>query len=167
MNIKNILYLLIIFSLFLFLFGIIVYIISLIYSSIKGSPYVPTSKKLLKKFFGEIKFKKNSFFIELGSGDGRILRYIAKYYQINGLGVDINPILVWFSKVYSWLENVNDRVKFERMDAMNVDLTKADYIYIFLMPKFIKKLRLFRIPKTTFSPSTAIWTVLLFSCLII
>ncbi len=135
-----IIYLLITFSLLIFLIFISIYILFLIYSSIKGSPYVPTKKRVLDKIFSQIPIKKNKLFIELGSGDGRILRYVVKKYQVKGLGVDVNPILVILSKFYAWIENSGEEINFQRKSVFDIDLSQSDYIYIFLMPELIKKL---------------------------
>lgn len=135
-----IIYLFLILFLFIFLISISVYTLFLIYSSIKGSPYVPTRRKVLNKIFSQIKIKKNSYFFELGSGDGRILRYLVKKYHVRGYGVDVNPILVNLAKFYSWLEKIKDQILFETKNIFDADLKKADYIYLFLMPELIKKL---------------------------
>jgi len=39
-----------------------------------GSPYVATRKKRIEEILKEVELKKGKLFIELGSGDGRIVR---------------------------------------------------------------------------------------------
>ncbi len=101
---------------------------------------MPTKKRVLEKIFSQIPIKKNKLFIELGSGDGRILRYVVKKYQVKGLGVDINPILIKLSQIYAWFENIDKEIRFERKSIFDIDLSQSNYIYIFLMPELIKKL---------------------------
>ncbi len=112
-----------------------VYTISLIYSSIKGSPYVATRKKRIEEILSMADLKKNKTFIELGSGDGRIVREAVNLYGVKGIGIDINPLLVFWAKLLGH-RNIEFRVE----NIFDTDLTRADYVYIFLMPKLIEEL---------------------------
>lgn len=109
------------------------------YSDIKGSPFVPTSSKLLDKIFNKIKIKKGGKFLELGSGDGRVVRFVAQKYQMDALGVDINPYLVWYSKVYSKISGLKN-AKFKSGDFFNINFNEFDLIFIFLLPRTLKRL---------------------------
>lgn len=129
------LYLAIIFSIFVFLIFMSLYTFFLIYSSVKGSPYVPTKSKKILEILKYAYLKKGKLFIELGSGDGRIVRWAVKEYHVKGIGVDINPLLIFWSKILG-----GKNVKFEVKNIFDTDLKKADYIYLFLMPKLIEKL---------------------------
>ena len=113
---------------------------SLIFSSMMGAPYVPTKNKLAVEIFKEVKFKKNSLFVELGSGDARITRTAVKNYPIFGMAVDVNGLLVNWSKFLSMLDGTRPRINFVIKNILNVDLTKSDYIYLFLFPTLISKL---------------------------
>jgi len=117
-----------------------VYGMSLILSSIMGAPYVPTKNKLALEILKEVRFKKNGLFVELGSGDGRIVRTAVKKYSVYGLAVDINGLLIIWSKFLAKLDRSYPRISFVNKNILNVDLTKADYIYLFLFPALIKKL---------------------------
>lgn len=135
-----ILYLILVFALLIFLIFMSVYGLSLIYSSIMGAPYVPTKKKLAPEILKEVKFKKNGLFVELGSGDGRIIRTAVKNYPIRGMAVDINSLLIIWSKFLSKLDGTKNKINFVVKNILAVDLTKADYIYLFLFPALIEKL---------------------------
>lgn len=117
-----------------------VYGISLIISSLYGAPYVPTKNKLALEILKEVRFKKNGLFIELGSGDGRIVRTVVKNYPVKGMAVDINGLLIIWSKFLAKLDGTYPGILFINKNILNVDLTKADYIYLFLFPALIKKL---------------------------
>lgn len=136
-----ILYLTLVFFLLIFLIVMSGYTLSLIYSSIKGSPYVATRSKRILEILKNADLKKGKLFIELGSGDGRVVREAVKKYQVKGIGVDINPLLVFWSSLLSNLDSVQPKsIVFQRKNIFDVDLTKADYVYIFLMPKLIEDL---------------------------
>lgn len=138
--ISLILYLLALLSLLIFLIFMSVYGLSLIFSSLMGAPYVPTKKKLALEILKEVKFRKNGLFVELGSGDGRIVRTAVKNYPIRGMAVDVNGLLIAWSKFLSKLEGTYPRIDFVVKNILSVNLTKADYIYLFLFPALIAKL---------------------------
>lgn len=135
-----ILYLLLLIGLLTFLVLISVYTIFLIYSSVKGAPYVPTRKQVIEEILKPAKIKKNKFFVELGSGDGRILRYAARRFGVRGVGFDVNPWLVFWSRILAGFERLEDKIDFQMKNVFDADLAKADYVYLFLMPALIEKL---------------------------
>ena len=122
------------------LIGISIYGVGLIYSSLKGAPYVPTSNKQLEKIFKSLKLKKGDRFVELGSGDGRLTRYAVKTYGVSGIGIDINPLLVWWSQFLAKRDHATCEAQFLRRNVFNYSLKDVDYLYIFLMPELIVKL---------------------------
>ena len=112
---------------------------SFIYSSLKGSPYVPTRKKELDKILKNANLKPKQNFYELGCGDGRISRLVASEYKSNVLGIDINPFLIWYARYLAKLNNIHN-IRFIKQNIFATDLTKADVVYVFLMPKLISQL---------------------------
>ncbi|MBI5122851.1 hypothetical protein HZA75_03250 [Candidatus Roizmanbacteria bacterium] len=138
--INLILYLILIFSLLIFLIFMSVYGLSLIYSSLMGSPYVPTRNKVVLDILKEVKFQKGKLFVELGSGDARMIRLAVKKYHLKGLAVDINGLINLWAKLLSKFDNTNKDIIFKTENIFNTDLTKADYLYLFLMPDLLKKL---------------------------
>jgi len=135
-----ILYLILIFSLLIFLIFMSVYGFSLIVSSLMGAPYVPTNKKLALEILSEIEFKKNGLFVELGSGDGRIIRAAVKNYPIRGLAIDVNSLLIIWSKFLSKFDGTRSKIDFINKNILKVDLVRANYIYLFLFPALIENL---------------------------
>lgn len=105
-----------------------------------GAPYVPTQNKLTLDILKEVKFKKNGLFIELGSGDARITRTAVKNYSVYGMAVDVNLLLILWSKFLSKLDGTRSRIDFVTKNILAISLTKADYIYLFLFPALIDKL---------------------------
>ena len=105
-----------------------------------GAPYVPTKNKLAVEILKEVSFKKDGLFVELGSGDARITRTAVKSYPIRGMAVDVNGLLIIWSKLLSKLDGTYPRMNFAVKNILAVDLVKADYIYLFLFPALIDKL---------------------------
>lgn len=115
------------------------YLMLLTFSFLKGAPYVPTRNKDFDKVFYKIDIKKGSNVVDLGCGDGRVLFYLAKKYQVNGFGYDINPWLISWAKIISKIKEYD--LQFKREDVRNADLKNADIIYIYLFPKLIEELK--------------------------
>ncbi|MFH0979330.1 MAG: SAM-dependent methyltransferase, partial [Candidatus Roizmanbacteria bacterium] len=70
-------------------------------------------------------------------GDGRIVRTAVKHYEVKGVGIDINPLLIYWAKILG-----KNKAQFKVENIFDTDLKQADYVYIFLMPKLIEKLTL-------------------------
>lgn len=132
--------LVILFGLFIFFLFLDFYLISLLISSFFGAPYVPTEKKILNKILSKVPLKKNKVFIELGCGDGRVVKYAVEKYQVKGIGVDINPYLILTLKIINKLKGINNP-QFIYQDIFKTKINKASYIYLFLMPKMLAKLK--------------------------
>ncbi|MCS7093404.1 MAG: hypothetical protein NZL96_03200 [Patescibacteria group bacterium] len=132
------LYFLILFLLLIFLISLTLYIASLIYSTLKGSPYVSTESKKISKILSAVPIKAGKIFVELGSGDGRVVRKVVKDFGVKGIGVEINPILLFWSR---FLSRGIKNLEISKGDILNFSLKDADYVYLFLMPKIIEKLK--------------------------
>lgn len=137
--VNPLLYYFIIFFEIFFLAFVILYIGSLVYSSLKGSPYVPTKNKEVSQILDAAKLKKNSWFLDLGCGDGRVVQEAVKNYRVKGVGVDINPIVLFFAKIKSTIKKL-DKIEYIKKDVFETDLAKYDVIYVFLMPDLFSKL---------------------------
>jgi len=124
--------------LFFFFFSIIA--VFLIYSSIKGSPYVPTKSADIDLILKNAQIKKDQVFLDLGCGDGRVVRQAAKKYGAYGIGIDINLLMIYWAQFLAKLTHTIS-VEFKVMDIVSQKLPKADVVYIFLMPKLIEKIK--------------------------
>ena len=72
-------------------FGLVVFV---------GAPYVPSQKKYVKRVFEYLGINSADLLVDVGSGDGIILR-IASSYGAKAVGYEINPILVAISRLLS------------------------------------------------------------------
>ena len=67
-------------------------------SALTGAPYVPSFQKELRLAFKDLyKLGKDDFIVDLGSGDGVVLKTAAEF-GASGLGIEINPVLVYISR---------------------------------------------------------------------
>ena len=65
----------------------------------RGAPYVPTRKKDLQRAFTKLyPLTKKDFVVDIGSGDGVVLRHAAAL-GARAMGYELNPILVLISRL--------------------------------------------------------------------
>lgn len=121
------------------LLSITFYILSLVFSAFMGSPYVPTKGTQIEEMLKPLKLKKGMTFLELGCGDGRVLCEAAKKYKVSGLGIDINPFVLWQAKRKAKKMKLST-VRFENKNIFNLPVSGYDVVYLFLMPSLIQKL---------------------------
>jgi len=65
-----------------------------------GAPYVPSQKKYIRRAFDHFKLNASDTLVDIGSGDGVVLR-VAASYGAKAVGYEIQPILVWLSRLLS------------------------------------------------------------------
>lgn len=123
----------------IFILSFTIFWIYLIYSDLKGSPFVPSKKREVDFILKEAGFKKGQKLYDLGCGDGRVIREAAAKYHIVGTGVDVNPFLIWYARFMSRIQKVQG-VTFRCADVFKVNIRNADVVYVFLMPKILKRL---------------------------
>ncbi len=117
---------------------IFIFLIIGFYTEFLAAPFVPTSNKDIDEILKKANFKKGKTLIELGSGDGRVVRRAVRKYGVFGIGIEIHPFLVFYSKLVSKITKIP--VEYRQEDFFKVNLSQADYIFLFLYPKAIKKL---------------------------
>lgn len=71
-------------------------------TTLRGAPYVPTHSSALNVLFDELlDIGKDDLVIDIGSGDGTVLRAAARR-GASALGYEINPFLVAVSRLLSY-----------------------------------------------------------------
>lgn len=125
---------------FLVISALLVVILGLL-AEFWGAPFVPSNQKEMKIALDLAKPQPGEYLVDLGSGEGQVIRWAARHYQVEAVGYEIHPMLVLYSKFMSWIQRL-DRVKFYNRNLFDADLTKTDILYLFLLPKTLKKLRL-------------------------
>lgn len=67
----------------------------------RGAPYVPSKKRDLKNAFEQVyPLTKDDLLVDIGSGDGVVLRQVAQR-GARAYGIELNPILVVISRILS------------------------------------------------------------------
>jgi len=102
-----------------------------------GAPYLPTLKARTPEALDLLDLKKGQLLLELGSGDGRILREAARR-GIEAVGWELNPLLVLYAKAINWRYRRQVTVKWG--NYWRHSWPQADGIYVFLLNPYMAKL---------------------------
>lgn len=111
--------------------------------SVLGTPWIPTQKKNFDRIAELAKVKLGDCFYDLGSGSGELLFHLSRNYGVRCVGIEASIPLYLYSKVKSLLF-YSGKVEICFGDFNRYDLSKADALYLFLIPdkqeKVFKKL---------------------------
>jgi SAM-dependent methyltransferase len=104
-------------------------------------PFVPTPPEVVQRMLGIAKVSADDYVIDLGSGDGRVVREAARSFGARGFGVEHDPELVSRSAELARREGVSDRVAFMTQDLFQADISAATVVTMYLLPAINLKLR--------------------------
>lgn len=132
------LYLFFLFTLFL-CFALIIF---MFWHQIKtrGAPFIPIPNEIIPEIDVALKILPGETVYDLGSGDGRVLLYLAsRHPKTKFIGVDISywPYLI---SIYKKNKSGVKNVEFIKKDIFDQNLTDASKIFVYLLPRLMDKL---------------------------
>ncbi|PIQ73827.1 hypothetical protein COV58_00430 [Candidatus Roizmanbacteria bacterium CG11_big_fil_rev_8_21_14_0_20_36_8] len=132
-------YVLLIIAEFVVLISAFIYAIFMLRSWLGGSPYVGTKKSNIDHILENIDIPSGSRIYDLGCGDGRFLRSVANIQSIVGVGIDINPIVIFIARFLTRISKLKN-ITFIHGNIISADFSDADILYIYMFPALIEKL---------------------------
>jgi outer membrane protein assembly factor BamB len=102
--------------------------------------FVPTPQDVVDKMLELAKVEKKDIVYDLGCGDGRIVVTAAKKYGCRAVGVDIDPECVRMARQNVATEKLASLVRIDLADLFLTDLSQADLVALYLLPKLNVKL---------------------------
>lgn len=102
-----------------------------------GPPYVPTLARQKVAALDLLDLKPGQTLLEIGSGDGRVMRAAAKR-GLMVVGIELNPVLVVVSRVVTWRYRKQVRVIWG--NVWQVTWPPADGVFTFFLPRFMARL---------------------------
>ena len=102
--------------------------------------FVPTPHDVLDKMLELAEVKKDDLVYDLGCGDGRIVVAAAKKYGCRAAGYEIDPQCVKKSLENVEKNRVGHLVRIEQKDIFTLDLSEANVITLYLLPRLNLKL---------------------------
>jgi len=104
-------------------------------------PYVPTPLDVVERMLTMARVGMSDYLIDLGSGDGRLVRESARRIGNRGMGVDHDPELVARSAELARRDGIGDKVSFVQQDLFETDIEPASVVTMYLLPAVNLKLR--------------------------
>lgn len=105
------------------------------------APFVPTPQDVVDRMLSLANISEQDVVYDLGSGDGRIVITAAERYGAHGVGVDIDPQRIAESTANAERAGVSELVRFIQQDALEVDLSEATVVTLYLLSSSNMKLR--------------------------
>lgn len=106
-----------------------------------AGPYVPTPQAIVDHMLLMAQVNAKDVVVDLGSGDGRLVRTAAKNFGAAGFGVDIDGELVDRSNELAKSEGVANRVRFLQQDIFKADIRKASVVTLYILPEMMINIR--------------------------
>jgi len=86
------------------------------------------------------KVTDKDFIYDLGSGDGQALITASKL-GARGVGIEIDPLRVFISKILIRLNGVSRNIEITRKNFFDVNFSDATVIFAYLIPKTLARLK--------------------------
>jgi len=105
------------------------------------APFVPTPQEVVEKMLQVAGVKKDEMVYDLGCGDGRIIITAAQKFGARSTGVELDPEL--FKKTQARIQELKlqDRVKIIHGNLLEVDLSPANVVTLYLLTDSNTKLK--------------------------
>lgn len=97
-----------------------------------GAFWYPTPKRKVKKMLHLAKLKPGEVVYDLGCGDGRIVITAVKEFNAKAVGIDIDPLKIFFVKLKVKLLKLGKEIRLICGNFFKHNLNSADVITIYL-----------------------------------
>jgi SAM-dependent methyltransferase len=114
-------------------FLIMIALMSLIWTSSRGAPWVPTHRDTVDRMLRMAAVRPGETVFDLGCGDGRVLVAAARRFGARAVGVEVDfGRYLWTLAVITLL-GLHRQVRVIRSDLFRVDLSSADVVFSYLL----------------------------------
>lgn len=103
--------------------------------------YVPTPQSIVDAMLEMGGVTAADHVLDLGSGDGRIVRTAARRMGASGTGVEIDARLVVMANEAALQEGVAARAQFVSQDLWTFDTSRATVVTVYLLPRALPRLK--------------------------
>lgn len=106
------------------------------------APWIPARKKDLLRIFNLAQLQPEEVFYDLGCGDGRLVIYAGQNFKAIAIGLELALPFFLFCKIRQLSTSPREKIFFKYKNLFTENLSSADVIYVFGIPKKIQsKLR--------------------------
>lgn len=115
-------------------------IIFTIYINIQGAPYAVSRNSRIKDISKLLQKANTEEIVDLGSGDGRVLIASIRAGAKKGIGYEIDPVLVYFSRRNIKKAGLESKITIHRKSFWEADLSKHKTIVVYAAKHVTKRL---------------------------
>lgn len=103
----------------------------------QGALYVSTTRTRIAAAISAVPMEPGQVLVDLGCGDGRVLRHARRRYQIRAVGFEVNLLAYLKGRVLSFgRKDIEIRLK----NFWSQNLAQADVVFCYLYPDVMQKL---------------------------
>jgi SAM-dependent methyltransferase len=115
----------------LIIFGV-VFAIFMLGTATVGAGWEPTSRRKVRKMLEMSGAGPSDVVYDLGSGDGRIILEAARTYHTKAVGIEADPVRVFYSRLVVALLHAKGQVRVVWGNFFHVNLADATIVTVFL-----------------------------------
>jgi SAM-dependent methyltransferase len=97
----------------------------------RGALYVSTSRKRITALLDTLPLQAGQLLVDLGCGDGRVLRQAHRRFGVQAVGYELNPLAYLKARL---LCAGHSGIKVLRRNFLKADCTDADMVFCYLFP---------------------------------
>jgi len=97
--------------------------------------FMPTPIEIVEEMLALAEVSQSDTVYDLGCGDGRLVIAAAARHGAHGVGVDLDPDRVAEAKARARAAGVDHLVSFSQQNVMDVDISSASVVLLFLSPQ--------------------------------
>lgn len=105
------------------------------------SPWWRTNSRRARLICKFARVNEKDIVYDLGAGDGALLITAAKEFGARAVGVEIDPLRVFISKLAVLFAGQRGKVKIIRRNFFDADITDATVVFMYLVPKALSALK--------------------------
>ena len=103
----------------------------------RGALYVSTARVRIAASLEAIDLKPEQLLVDLGCGDGRVLRSARRRWPIRAEGYELNPLAFCKARLLSWCYA---GITIHLQNFWGADLSRADVVFCYLFPDVMSRL---------------------------
>jgi len=138
-NLLIVLLVFVIISFAIFLVSLLLFYLSGFISLMFGAPYIPLSRKYIRKILSFGNISSNDTLYDFGCGDGRILiSGVSDFNVLKAVGYEIAP-WPYLKTLFSIKLKRLKKISIFRKNFLKADIGQATFIYLYLFIKLVDK----------------------------
>jgi hypothetical protein len=111
--------------------------VALVLPITRGALYVSTSRKRIEAFLDAVPMQAGQVLVDLGCGDGRVLRRTRKRYRIKAIGYELNLMAYTKARLLCMgMKGIEVRLR----NFWKANLSEADVVFCYLYPDVLQDL---------------------------